>query len=111
MNHLLELAIIKYKSYGYDLMEIIDWHLENGIVTCNEDVFAIGYYAIDSDPMTPVEYNKSNTLFGTMCVGNMRQFFNPFKSKFKFVSFQRSFNGSDRVRLYEMDKFFKKLKK
>jgi hypothetical protein len=109
-KHLLE-SIRKHDQHDLDFKSLLTWHLEHGIVVCNHDSFALGYYSANDDPRTALLFGQSNTLFVTMCAGDMRKALEPFANDFEFIAFQRSFKNSHHVRVYEMDKFITKLYK
>lgn len=109
MNKHLQQIINEYKSYGGDFLPLLTWHLEHGIVVCDNDSFVVGHHSIDSDPERPVKFDKCNTLFVTFCSGDMIKALTKFKDDFQFISFQRDFKNSSRIRVYSMDKFYNKL--
>jgi len=111
MNKHLQESIRKYKDHAMDMNDLISGHLEYGVVVCNHDSFALGYYSKSSDPTQAVLFDQSDTLFVTMCAGDMRKALEPFANDFDFISFQRLFKNSPSVRVYEMDKFITKLYK
>jgi hypothetical protein len=109
MNLHLQQTINEYKSNGIDFLPFLTWHLEHGVVVCDNDSFVVCYYSIDSDPECAVVFDQCNTLFVTYCSGNMLKALTKFKDDFQFISFQRDFKNSSRVRVYSMDKFYNKL--
>ncbi len=111
MNKHLQQAINEYKSHDIDLLPLLAWYLEHGIVVCDNDSFAIGHYSINSEPECAVVYHKCNTLFVMFCSGDMIKALTKFKDDFQFISFQRAFQNSCRFMVYSMDKFYSKLTK
>lgn len=111
MNQHLQKSIEKYESIGEDIRPLLTWHLEHGIVVCNHDSFALGYYTTSSDIGLPVTYNQSDSLFVTMCAGDMRKALEPFANDFDYIAFKRQFKNSNFIRTYEMNKFLTKLYK
>ena len=109
MNQHLQQTINEYKSNGIDFLPLLTWHLEYGLVVCDHDSFVVCHYSVDTDPECAVEFDKSNTLFVTFCAGNMVKALTKFKDDFQFISFQRDFQDSPRIRVYSMDRFYNKL--
>lgn len=110
MNAHLATAINLYESHDIDFKSILDWHLCNGIVVCNNDTFAMCFHTDSEDIGSAVLYEHSDTLFVTMCCGDMVRGLSPFKDDYEHIAFQRGFKNSDRFRLLSMDKFYSKLK-
>jgi hypothetical protein len=110
MNEYLEQSIKIYEHHGIDFHGLLNWHLCHGIVIASFDGFAMGYYTRREDPTNPSTIYHSDSLFVTMCCGNMQKCLESFKDDFDFIIFQRSFKNSPRVRAYPMQKFFKQLK-
>ena len=110
MNKHLASTIELYERNKLDLQGLITWHLCHGVVVCDNDSFALCYYSDSSNPEEAVLYQDSNTLFVTICTGNMRKALTKFLHDFDYISFQRDFKQSPNVRVYDILKFYKKLK-
>jgi hypothetical protein len=108
MTH-LESTIALYEEHEIDFHDMFDWHLRHGIVVSCHNGFAFGLYSHHSDPDQPVEIHLADTLFVTICCGNMQKCLAAFQNDFEFIAFQRSFKNSPMVRTYPMDKFIKTL--
>jgi hypothetical protein len=109
VNTPLATAINLYEKENYDFHKLLTWHLAHGIVFCDSECFAMGYPCVRDAPETPVLRDQADTLFVTMCAGDMRKGLSQFACEFKFISFQRTFKGSERVRTFPMIQFFKRL--
>jgi hypothetical protein len=110
MNTHLAKAINLYETHDIDIKPILDWHLCNGIVVCTPDAFAMGFHTESNFIGSAMLYEHSDTLFVTMCCGDMHEALRPFKNRYQFISFQRGFKNSDRFRLLNMEGFYSKLK-
>jgi hypothetical protein len=110
MSPHLAKAIELYESQSIDIKPILDLHLCNGIVVCIPDAFAMGFHTVSYAPGGSVSFEDSDTLFVTMCCGDMQEALRPFKDRYKFISFQRGFKNSHRFRLLNMEAFYQKLK-
>jgi len=110
MNKHLAGTIELYERNKLDLQELITWHLCHGVVICDKHSFALCYYSDSNNPEEAREHHDSNTLFVTICTGNMRNALAKFVPDFDYISFQRDFKQSPRVRVYDILKFYKKLK-
>jgi len=111
VNRFTQETIRIYGEHQIDFHALFAWHIHHGIVFSGFDGFAIGFYTNHEDPDHPVAIEDSDTLFVTMCCGNMRKCLSAFQNDFKFIAFQRSFKNSPRVRIYPMEKFIKSLNK
>ena len=107
MNKHLAKAI---EFYGDDLQQLLDWHLCYGIVVSSHEYLAFGFYSNVKNPESPVEPHNSNTLFVTFSTGNMQKALQQFICKFDYIAFQRSFKGDNRIGVYNIKKFYLKLK-
>lgn len=110
MNPHLKTAINLYESHDIDFKQVLDWHLCFGVVVCNNDTFAMGFHTDSADIGSAVLYEHSDTLFVTMCCGDMVRGLSPFKEDYEYISFQRGFKNSHRFRLLNMAKLYSKLK-
>jgi hypothetical protein len=110
MNEYLAKTIQIYEQHEIDFHGLLNWHLCHGVVISHFDGFAMGFYCRKEDPTSAVQFYHSDTLFVTMCCGDMQKCLESFKYDFEFITFQRSFKNSPRVRTYPMETFFKKLK-
>lgn len=109
MNQHIKKAYDDYTEEGHDFQKLVSWHLCFGIVLSCDRFFAIGYPCDSSNPTEVVEVHHADTLFVTYATGDMREALKPFASQFDYISFQRSFKNSDRIRLLDMDAFYSKL--
>ena len=107
MNQHLGKAI---EIYGDDLQQLLAWHLCYGIVVSSDEFLAFGFYSDVERPEQAVEPHHSNTLFVTFSTGNMRKALEQFVEKFDYIAFQRSFKGDNRIGVYDIQKFYSKLK-
>lgn len=107
MNRHLVKAI---EIYGDDLQQLLAWHLCYGIVVSSDEFFAFGFYSDIERPEQAVEPHHSNTLFVTFSTGNMRKALEQFIDKFDYIAFQRSFKCDNRIGVYDIQKFYSKLK-
>jgi hypothetical protein len=98
------------KIYGKDFHELLYWHLCFGVVISDAECFALCFYSQEETPDQACKVHHSNTLFVTMCVGDMRKSLGKFLDDFKYIAFQREFKNSPRVRVYNMQQFYSKLK-
>ena len=110
MNEYLAKTIEIYEQNQIDFHGLLSWHLCHGIVVCNFNGFAMGFYVRKENPSEPVPLYHSDTLFVTMCCGDMQKCLESFEEDFEHICFQRSFKNSPRIRSYPMQKFFKQLK-
>ena len=110
MTH-LESTIALYEEHDIDAQGFIDWHMRHGVVFSSNDGFALGFRSHREEPDQPVYCGCPDTLFVSMCCGDMRKCLGAFQSDFKFISFQREFKNSPMVRTYPMDRFIKALNK
>lgn len=110
MNPHLEKAREDYGKHNIDFQSLLGWHLCHGVVLCWPDAFSMGYFSDSSDPLTPCLRHHADTLFATYHAGDMDASLSMFYDQFDFIAFQRSFKGSDRVRLIPMESLKSKLK-
>ena len=109
MNPHLATAINLYESNDIDIKSLILWHLCHGIVVCNPEVFALCFHCNSDNLEKAVQFEESNTLYVTMCCGNMSSGLGVFRDNYDYISFRRDFKGSSRTRLLSMKKFYSKL--
>jgi hypothetical protein len=107
VNHHLAKAI---EIYGEELQQLLAWHLCHGIVVSGDEYLAFGFYSNIEKPEQAVKPCRSNTLFVTFSTGNMHKALKSFIDQFDYIAFQRSFKGDDRIAIYEIKKFYSKLK-
>ena len=107
MNQHLEKAA---QIYGNDFQKLLSWHLCFGVVVSDYDSFCLGFFSQKDFPEKACEFYHSNTLSVTMCAGDMRKALRKFINDFQYIAFRREFNNSPRVRLYDMQQFYSKLK-
>lgn len=109
MNQHLAKSSELYESNNVDFHSFVGWHLCYGIVVCTPDAFALGFHIHSDNLEEAVTFEGSDTLYVTMCSGDMRSALEPFKDKYKYIAFRRGFKGSERDRLFNMNKFYSKL--
>lgn len=109
MNPHLETALKLYESNNIDLQSLIGWHLLHGIVISTQKVFALCFHTNSSDVEKAILFEESDTLYVTMCCGNMASGLQSFKNNYKYIAFRRDFKGSSRNRLFNMKKFYLKI--
>jgi len=109
MNIHLANAIELYKSNDIDIQSLIGWHLCHGIVVSNPKVFALCFHSNSNDPEKAVSFEEADTLYVTMCCGDMASGLGVFRNDYDYISFRRDFKGSIRTRLLNMKKFYSKL--
>lgn len=110
MNKFLEQAIDKYQENGVDFHQLLSWHLCHGVVLSDNEAFLLCYGSKHDNPEDAVPMDQADTFFCTFCAGNMRHAFELFYRRFKYVAFQREFDDSPRIRLFDSQKFMSKLK-
>jgi hypothetical protein len=110
MNQHLAKAIAIYEQEGIDFQQLLTWHLCHGVVVCDMDCFAMGFSVFRQSPTQAVHVDDGDTLFVTFTTGDMRGALRKYIQHHDFIAFQRSFKGSDRVRVYDMQQFYSKLK-
>jgi hypothetical protein len=110
MNPYLHKVIELYEEHDIDLQSVIGWHLCYGIVISTPTVFALFFPSRSNEPEMAVVNEGADTLYATMCCGNMRDSLSLLKDQYAYVAFRRELKGSSRVRLLNMKKFYSKLK-
>jgi hypothetical protein len=110
MNPHLATAFTLYESDNIDLQRLISWHLCYGIVISNPKFFAMGFHSNSEEPAKAVAFEHSDTLFVTMCCGDMLSGLQTFKDDYEYISFSRDFKGSERTRLLNIKTFYSKLR-
>jgi hypothetical protein len=110
MNPHLLVALALYESNNIDLQELIGWHLSYGIVLSTPKVFALCFHSNSEEPEKAVAFEHSDTLFVTMCCGDMLSGLQLLKDDYEYISFNRDFKGPERTRLLEMEAFYSKLR-
>lgn len=109
MNVHLATALTFYESKDIDLQSLIGWHLSYGIVLSTPKFFAFGFHSHSEEPEKAVAFEHSDTLYVTMCCGDMLSALRPLKDDYEYIAFTRDFKESERVRLLSMKKFYSKL--
>jgi hypothetical protein len=109
MNPHFEEIIDLYDKHQIDVQKMLYWHLSFGLVVSDPDCFALCFFCRSSDPTSACQIHESDTLFVTVFTGDMGKALERYKDRFGFVAFQREFNNSPRVRVYDMQKFHSKL--
>ena len=107
MNYNLAKAI---EIYGENLQQLLAWHLCHGIVVCDSDCFAIGFESERSNLTQPVQLGFGDTLFVTFCTGNMQSGLQKYIQDYEFIAFNRDFKKEGDLKVYDMYKFYSKLK-
>jgi hypothetical protein len=110
MNQHLAIAIAIYEEAGTKFTDIFNWHLCYGVVVSCFDYFCMCYPAQSNFPLRAVERHHANTLFVTFATGDMRRGLEQFCELFDYIAFQRSFKNSDKIRIYDMQLFYSKLR-
>lgn len=110
MNEHLARAIAKYEANQINFTELFNWHLRYGVVVSCFDYFCMCYPAQSDSPLHAVERHHANTLFVTFATGDMRRGLEQFCELFDYIAFQRSFKNSDKVKIYDMQSFYLKLR-
>jgi hypothetical protein len=106
----IEIALKSYEENYPEFQQLLTWHLCHGLVVCDMDCFAIGFSAFSENPTQAVHVNDGDTLFVTFTTGDMRGALSKYIQNYDFIAFQRSFKGSDRIKVHDMYKFYSKLK-
>jgi len=109
MNIHLANAIKLYESNDINIQSLIGWHLCHGIVVSNPKVFALCFHSNSNNPEKAVSLEEADTLYVTMCCGDMASGLGVFRNDYDYISFRRDFKGSIRNRLLNMKKFYSKL--
>lgn len=107
MNKHLVKAI---EIYGEDLQQLLAWHLCHGIVVCDSDCFAIGFKSQHFKPTEAIQLGSGDTLFVTFCTGDMQSGLQKYIQDYEFIAFNRDFKKEGDLKMYDMYKFYSKLK-
>jgi hypothetical protein len=110
MNLHLATALNLYESNDIDLQGLIGWHLSYGIVLSTPKVFALCFHSHSDEPDKAVAFEHSDTLYVTMCCGDMLSGLCTLKDDYEYIAFNRDFKGSERTRLLGMEAFYSKLR-
>jgi len=110
VNQHLAKAIAIYEQECIDFQQLLTWHLCHGVVVCDMDCFAMGFSVFRTNPTQAVLVDDGDTLFVTFSTGDMRGALSKYIQHHDFIAFQRSFKGSDRIRVHDIYKFYSKLK-
>lgn len=110
MNPHLKTLTDTYEQNNIDAHKMLDWHLCFGIVVSDPDALAMCFFSRFRSPTEACAIHEADTLFVTMFSGDMRKALSQYKDRFGFIAFQREFKGDDRVRVYDIQKFYQKLK-
>ena len=106
----IEIALKSYEENYPEFQQLLTWHLCHGLVVCDMDCFAIGFSVFRANPTQAVHVDDGDTLFVTFSTGDMHTALRKYIQHHDFIAFQRSFKGSDRIRVHDMYKFYSKLK-
>jgi len=109
MNPRLTTALNLYKSNDIDIQNLIGWHLFYGVVISTPKVFALCFHSHSEEPEKAISFDHSDTLFVTMCCGDMLTGLRFLKDDYKYISFSRDFKGIGGTRLLDMETFYSKL--
>ena len=109
MNPHLKTALTLYESNNIDLQSLIGWHLCYGVVLSTPKVFALCFHSHSEEPDKAVAFEHSDTLYVTMCCGDMLSGLQPFKDDYEYISFNRDFKESWHTRLLNIKTFYSKL--
>ena len=110
MNQHVQNALKTYEQNNINFWKLLEWHLAFGVVLSDCDGFAMCFYCDSQDPRTACLRHHADTIFVTFHCGNMMKFVKPFIEEFQYISFQRSFKSSDKIRIYDMQHFCSKLR-
>jgi hypothetical protein len=110
MNPHLATALTLYESNHIDLQRLISWHLCYGVVISTPKVFALCFHSHSAEPDKAVAFEHSDTLFVTICCGDMLSGLQLLKDDYEYISFNRDFKGAERTRLLGMEAFYSKLR-
>jgi|LakMenE18May11ns_1017448.scaffolds.fasta_scaffold9479519_2 hypothetical protein len=110
MNPHLAIALNLYESRNIDIQSLIGWHLCHGIVVSTPDVFALCFHSKSDDSEDAVLFEEADTLYVTICCGDMASGLRTLKDNYKYIAFRRDFKGSSRNRLLNMKTFYSKLR-
>lgn len=110
MNSHLQTALNLYEPSNINMQSVIGWHLSHGIVISTPDVFALGFHSRSSDVENATLFEESDTLYVTICCGDMASGLQALKDNYKYIAFRRDFKGSSRNRLLNMKTFYSKLR-
>jgi hypothetical protein len=105
INHAIQI----YNKNKVDFAELLKCHLAYGVVVSLPDCFMFGYFCDRNKPMHPKLLEKSDCVFVTLCVGNMRQAALQIVELVPWVAYKREFKGDTRIRITNFKKLFKKL--
>jgi len=70
----------------------------------------MGFSVFRENPTQAVHVDDGDTLFVTFTTEDMHGALRKYIQSYDFIAFQRSFKGSDRIRVHDMYKFYLKLK-
>lgn len=110
MNKFVENVLETYKHNEINFDKLLYWHIAFGVVVSDADSFALCYYSDSESPEQACERHHADTLFVTIHSGDMRKALRKFRDDFEFIAFQRDFKNSPRIRVYNMNQFYSKLK-
>ena len=99
-----------YERNEINFTQLLYWHLCFGMVFSDANSFSLFFFSKSETPDQACEMHDSDTLFVTIHSGEMRHTLRKFRDDFKYIAFQREFNNSPRVRVYDIQKFYSKLK-
>ena len=111
MNKHLAKAIEIYEKHDLNIKEHIAWHMQNGVVLCDDHCFGLYYFSHSDDIECYCFPEDADTLFVTFYTGDLKKGLEIFVNDFKYVSFSRDFQNSPRKRIYLISEFNKKITK
>jgi len=109
MNQHLAKAIEIYEKHELNIQEHILWHMQHGVVLCDDNCFGLYYFSHSDDIESFCSPKDADTLFVTFYTGDMSKALERFVDDFKYVSFSRDFQDSPRNRKYLISKFNQKI--
>lgn len=110
MNKFLKNVLEIYEHHGVNFNELFHWHLHFGMVFSDTNSFSLFFFSKSETPDQACEMHDSDTLFVTIHSGEMQNTLRKFRNDFKYIAFQREFKNSPKVRVYDMQQFYSKLK-
>lgn len=109
MNQHLAKAIEIYEKHDLNIKEHIAWHMQNGVVLCDDHCFGLYYFSHSDDIECYCFPEDADTLFVTFYTGDIAKALERFVDDFKYVAFSRDFQNSPRNRKYLISEFHQKI--
>lgn len=111
MNQHLAKAIEIYEKNKLNIKKHILWHMQNGVVLCDNDRFGLYYFTKSNHLDCYCRPEEADTLFVTFYTGDIKKGLQMFIDDFKHVAFSRDFQNSPRKRIYLISDFNKNITK